>query len=59
MRRKRDTERRHDDVGQRRGGTEEGKGGDDVSWADANLIGPKNEENPRGRFSWYKLTVKI
>jgi hypothetical protein len=21
-----------------------GKGGDDVSWADANLIGPKNEK---------------
>jgi hypothetical protein len=41
MRRKRDTERRHDDVGQRRGGTEEGKGGDDVSWADVNLTGPK------------------
>jgi hypothetical protein len=36
-----------------------GKGGDDVSWAGANFIGPKNEENPRGRFSWYKWTVKI
>jgi hypothetical protein len=22
-----------------------GKGGDDASWADVNLIGPKNEEN--------------
>jgi hypothetical protein len=35
------------------------KGGDDDSWADANLTGSKNEENPRGRFSWYKWTVKI
>jgi hypothetical protein len=24
------------------------KGGDDVSWADENLTGPKNEENSRG-----------
>jgi hypothetical protein len=23
-----------------------GKVGDDVSWADANFIGPKNKENP-------------
>jgi hypothetical protein len=30
-----------------------GNGGNDVSWADANLTGPKNEENSRGRFSWY------
>jgi hypothetical protein len=29
-------------------------GGDDVSWADTNLTGAKNEENPCGRFSWYK-----
>jgi hypothetical protein len=28
-----------------------GKVEDDVSWADANFTGPKNEENPRGRFS--------
>jgi hypothetical protein len=25
---------------------------DDASWADMNLTGSKNEENPRGRFSW-------
>jgi hypothetical protein len=24
-----------------------GKRGDDASWTDVNLIGPKNEENPR------------
>jgi hypothetical protein len=35
------------------------KGGDDTSWTDANLNGPKNEENSHGRFSWYKWTVKI
>jgi hypothetical protein len=26
-----------------------GKGGDDTSWADANLTGPKNEENTHGQ----------
>jgi hypothetical protein len=36
-----------------------GKGGDDVCWADTNLTEPKNEENSRGRFSWYKWTVMI
>jgi hypothetical protein len=36
-----------------------GKGGDDVSWAEMNLIGPKNEEYPHGRLSCYKWTVKI
>jgi hypothetical protein len=36
-----------------------GKGRDDASWVDANHTGPKNEENPRGRFSCYKCTVKI
>jgi hypothetical protein len=36
-----------------------GKGGDDVSWIDANLTEPKNEENSRGRFSCYKRTTKI
>jgi hypothetical protein len=36
-----------------------GKEGDDASWADVNLTGPKNEENPCGRFSWYKWTLKI
>jgi hypothetical protein len=30
------------------------KGGDDASWASANLTGPKNKENSRDRFSWYK-----
>jgi hypothetical protein len=30
------------------------KGGDDVSWADVNLIEPKNIENSHGRFSCYK-----
>jgi hypothetical protein len=32
---------------------------DDVSWADANFTAPKNEENTRDRFSWYKWTIKI
>jgi hypothetical protein len=36
-----------------------GKGGDDVSWADMNLIGPKNEENSRDQFRCFKWTVKI
>jgi hypothetical protein len=36
-----------------------GKGGDDASWADVNLIGPKNKENPCGRFNCYKWMVKI
>jgi hypothetical protein len=36
-----------------------GKGGDDVSWVDVNLTGPKNQENPRRRFNCYKWTVKI
>jgi hypothetical protein len=26
---------------------------------DVNLTGPKNEEIPRRRFSWYKWMVKI
>jgi hypothetical protein len=29
------------------------KGVDDASFADANLTGPKNEENPHGRFGCY------
>jgi hypothetical protein len=33
-------------------------GGDNTSWADANLTGPKYEENPRGRFSFYKWIGK-
>jgi hypothetical protein len=36
-----------------------GKGQDDVGWVDANLTGPKNEENSHGRFSCFKWTVKI
>jgi hypothetical protein len=44
-----------------RGGVvpERRKGGNDTCWADANLIGSKNKENSRGRFSCYKLTVTI
>jgi hypothetical protein len=36
-----------------------GKGGDEVSWTDANLTGSKNKENSHGQFSCYKWTVKI
>jgi hypothetical protein len=36
-----------------------GKEGDDASWADMNLTGPKNKENSHPRFSCYKWTVKI
>jgi hypothetical protein len=46
-------------VGRRRGGTEEGKGGDNASWADANLTRSKNKKKSRGRLSCYKWTVKI
>jgi hypothetical protein len=35
------------------------KGGDNVSWADVNLPGPKNKENSSCRFSCYNWTVKI
>jgi hypothetical protein len=35
------------------------KGEDDVSWDDTNLTVQKNKENLRGRFSFYKWTVKI
>jgi hypothetical protein len=38
---------------------ERGNGGDELSWTDVNLTGPKNEENSRRRFSCYKWTVKI
>jgi hypothetical protein len=38
---------------------ERGKGRDDSSWVNTNLTGSKNEENPHGRFSCYKWTVKI
>jgi hypothetical protein len=37
------------DVGRRRGGTGRGKGGENVSWADVNLTGPKNKENSYGQ----------
>jgi hypothetical protein len=36
-----------------------GKGEDDATWANTNLIGSKNKENPHGQFSYYKWTVKI
>jgi hypothetical protein len=35
------------------------KEGDDTSWDDANLTGPKSKENSRGRFSCYKWMMKI
>jgi hypothetical protein len=36
-----------------------GKGGDDANWTDTDLTKPENKENPPGRFSWYKWTLKI
>jgi hypothetical protein len=48
---------RHDSVKTSAGGeatSGRGKGEDDTSCVDANLTWPKNEENLRGRFSWYK-----
>jgi hypothetical protein len=36
-----------------------GKAKDNASWADVNLTGLKNKENPCSRFSYYKWTVKI
>jgi hypothetical protein len=36
-----------------------GKKGDDVSWVDTNLTGPKDEKNSRDRFNCYKWTIKI
>jgi hypothetical protein len=47
MERKRGTVRWHDDVDRRRGNTGEGTRGNDVSWADMNLTGPKNKELTR------------
>jgi hypothetical protein len=38
---------------------ERGNRGDDASWTDANLTGPKSEENLHGRFNFYKWTVNI
>jgi hypothetical protein len=35
------------------------KRGDNASWDDVNFTGPKNKENPRGRFSYYKWTMNI
>jgi hypothetical protein len=40
----------HDSVATLAGGEAalgRGKGGEDASWADTNLTGPKNKENPR------------
>jgi hypothetical protein len=34
------------------------KGGDDVSWANVNLTGLKNKENPHGQFNCFKWMVK-
>jgi hypothetical protein len=48
MGRMRDTVWQCGDIDWRRGGIEERKGGDDVSWADVNLTGPENKENPHG-----------
>jgi hypothetical protein len=36
-----------------------GKGGDNNSWTDTNLIMLKNKENSRSRFSCYNWTVKV
>jgi hypothetical protein len=31
---------------------------DDASWTNANLTGPKNEENLRDQFNYYKMNGK-
>jgi hypothetical protein len=36
-----------------------GKRGDDTNWVDVNLTGPKNKENPCGRFNYYKWTTDV
>jgi hypothetical protein len=36
-----------------------GNGGDNTSWADANLIGSKNKENPHGQLNCFKWMTKI
>jgi hypothetical protein len=36
-----------------------GKAKVNASWADVNLTGLKNKENPCSQFSYYKWTVKI
>jgi hypothetical protein len=50
--------RKHDTtygvISRRRGGTGEGNGEDNISWANVNLTGPKNKENSHGQFSYYK-----
>jgi hypothetical protein len=53
MGRKRDTTLRHDDVSGGEVAPRREKAGDDASWADPNLTGLKNKENPHGRFSYY------
>jgi hypothetical protein len=35
------------------------KEGDDANWTNTNFTGPKNKENPRDRFSYYKWMMKI
>jgi hypothetical protein len=54
MGRKCDTTRRHDDVGGGKAAPGRRKGGHDANWADANLSGPKNKENPSDRSNCYK-----
>jgi hypothetical protein len=56
---KRDTAWQRDNVDWRRGSIREGKEVVNVSWADVNLTGSRNEENQRDRFNWYKWTMKI
>jgi hypothetical protein len=57
MERKCDTVWWRGDVVRRRYDTRESKGGDNVSWADANLTVLKNKENSRGRLCCYKWMV--
>jgi hypothetical protein len=59
MGRKCDMARWHGNVGGGEVTPRRGKGGDDISWADANLTGPRTEENSSSRFSCYKWMVKI
>jgi hypothetical protein len=53
MERKCDTALRHDVVSGGEVAPRREKAGDDASWADPNLTGLKNKENPHGRFSYY------
>jgi hypothetical protein len=59
MGRKCDTVRWHDDVGRRRGGTEEEKGRRRCQLDKHESYWAENEENLYIRFSWYKWMVKI